>query len=735
MGNEDLHATSSEADSSTEASSQNGWQDVETLKDDFDPEAAAKAKQEREELIQGSKALAKVGFEQSHRDIVESSFQKARQRKEKLPGKNSERRDLAYLMRLKNMIEAGDERTEPRLWRLSANKLVIDEDNIPESYFEAQEQIMRDAGQGHELTDYERKAIADDVRERQQQSLTEWSNYFGSKDTPYPLWFKIYAWDGMSKMGVFDKEHQKYARRDETTAAPYPGLNQAALAKTFDVLTSGQQGEIPEDDQELAVLIKTSNFAPLYTHFLLEQKTIVPTPERTEDIHGEWVEYLPGQEKELSVAAEGTPWCIASPAMGRNYLGGDDVPENKAKFLLFHLDNPRSGQLSESACASIRLGPDGKVAEISGLEEGQALEDSLVPIVEAKCRELPGGKKFLEAFADKKRLIELDRKMQSGEELSAEDLRFAYEIDRPIHKLDTYNDHDPRIIEIRNAYGIKRAAEIMGVSGGKILRRMKQHDYLDHANVSSNFDELLDSKVDTETLARGIEGENAIENLKKLLRQRNIDIHKIIDKIPGETVDQYFDELLSLGASKDDIARNLDGFNSDDGSRKAIEKLISMGMDINQIVEKMRFDSVGINVDHLLALGADPNLLGKGLHYQKAKYIDKLLAAGADINMLITNICASFVHMSPEEFIERGANPNLLGKAVRTTIDLDYLLDSGADINQLVNNMEESFIYNIFDELLDRGADRKVMSSRLGRWYFRHLKRERRRNQRAARRG
>ena len=53
----------------------------------------------------GSKVLSLVNFESKHKDIVESSFNKARNNKEKLPGKNNERRNFAYLSRLDNMIE------------------------------------------------------------------------------------------------------------------------------------------------------------------------------------------------------------------------------------------------------------------------------------------------------------------------------------------------------------------------------------------------------------------------------------------------------------------------------------------------------------------------------------------------------------------------------------------------------------------------------------------------------
>ena len=56
--------------------------------------------------------------------------------------------------------------------------------------------------------------------------------------------------------------------------------------------------------------------------------------------------------------------------------------------------------MADNACASIRLGMDGRVAEISGLGEGQALDDALVPIVEEKVTTLPGGEEVLKKFED-----------------------------------------------------------------------------------------------------------------------------------------------------------------------------------------------------------------------------------------------------------------------------------------------------------------------------------------------
>ena len=124
---------------------------------------------------------------------------------------------------------------------------------------------------------------------------------------------------------------------------------------------------------------------------MLEQKAAPRTPERTEDVKGDGWNIIQGRKRNCD-GGGGTPWCIADPGTGRNYLEygvsthdddeedyeydeydeyeGEDAEEwqNKAKFILFHLEDPETGALAENACASIRLNPDGYVAEISGIK-------------------------------------------------------------------------------------------------------------------------------------------------------------------------------------------------------------------------------------------------------------------------------------------------------------------------------------------------------------------------------
>lgn len=431
----------------------------------------------------GAKILVQSGFRGRHQETVDSSFERARKWHDKLVGKNDERRIDAYLERLDRSIKKLGSKHEQLLWQSTVDSLIVKPEDISDSYWKTQEQILRDNGQGRELSEDEKEyLIREDIQKNQRESLESWTNYLSHEDCPYPTWFKVYAIEGVSKMGVYDKSTMRYKKRDNGSVAPYPRFNPATLAKVYDAIISfyginpskdlGVNQPSAEDEAraaELDALVQSGNFNKLYSRLLLSEKTIMKTPERTEDIDGEWVEYGLGDEDAIASAADGTPWCVASPSVGRSYLTtglyGDDYDdyddrhgESKAKFIFFHLHD-KDGRLADNACASIRLDTDGNVAEISGLKDGQALEDSLVPIVEEKVRSLPGGEKFLKAFADKQTLIALDRKIQYGKEITKEDFRFIWELDRPIETLDTYNVEDPRIEEFRKKYDSEYAAE------------------------------------------------------------------------------------------------------------------------------------------------------------------------------------------------------------------------------------------------------------------------------------
>jgi hypothetical protein len=340
-----------------------------------------------------------------------------------------------FLDRLDRFVSSRAD-AESRLYERDVNKLLIHRDDIPDSYWTQQEQIARDNGRGTiVLSEYVKSTMARKIVEQQRESLEEWATYM--QDAPYPMWFKFYAWDGMSKMGVFDNGLGQYRKRDKTTVAPYPALNPAVLARTYEAVQN-IHADTEANGDELQKLVRGGNFNKIYSYLLLNQKAVLATPERPEDVRGDWIRYTEHDVDALAAAAEGTPWCIAGKSMAASYTTGG------GEFFLFHLEDPKTGKLSATAAAAIRMS-EGEVAEISGLKGGknQFLEDSLVPTVREKVQSLPGGEKYLIAFEDKQRLIAIDRKMQTQEELSTSDLIFLYEIDRPVEYIDTYQ-HDPR---------------------------------------------------------------------------------------------------------------------------------------------------------------------------------------------------------------------------------------------------------------------------------------------------
>ena len=646
----------------------------------------------------GSKVLSLVNFESKHKDIVESSFNKARQNKEKLPGKNNERRNFAYLSRLDCMIEKHGDALEQKLWKASAENLVMDYEDIPDAYWKQQEQILRDNGQGRELSRYEKKILAEDLIDKQRQSITSWTNYLGDKNCPYPLWFKVYAFDGISKMSnALNLDEADYNRRDNTTALSFPKLNAEILAKVYrqinDFYGVDKENWLAQhsDDEKLVSLVKSANFPKLYAKELVDTKVILKTPERTEDVHGDWFEYKLGDEEEIASLAEGTRWCVVDPNVAHNYLvygkyghsrntGANKESSSKAKFIIFRLEDPNSpGIYASNGSASIRLDPNGIVDEVSGLNEGQAVEDALIPIVKEKTLSLPGGEKYLQKFDDKQALIRLDKKMEKGEDLTKEELSFLYELDRPIATLDTYNREDPRIPELKEKYGIEYALE-KGVDVNKLVSSLESQD------IAKNLDSLLEhgADINVNELVSSLYPDDIVDNLGTLLRNgADIDVNE-----------------LASSLDIDDILLNLGTF-------------LKHGADINHIVNNMSSKNIADNLDTLLNRGADidVNKLVLSLHTNTIIYrLGTLLRNGADINVILSNLKPNQIANDLDTLIKYGANIDINELVSSLDADmilenLDTLLKHGADVNNIVSNINSSDIAYDLDTLLKYGAD------------------------------
>ena len=676
----------------------------------------------------GSKVLSLVNFESKHKDIVESSFNKARNKKEKLPGKNNERRNFAYLSRLDRMIEKHGDKVEQKLWAASAENLVMDYEDIPDAYWKQQEQILRDNGQGRELSRYEKEILAEDLIDKQRQSITSWTNYLGDKNCPYPLWFKVYAFDGISKMSnTLNLDDADYNRRDNTTALSFPKLNAEILAKVYrqinDFYGVDKENWLAQhsDDEKLVSLVKSANFPKLYAKELVDTKVILKTPERTEDIHGDWFEYKLGDEEEIASLAEGTKWCVVDPNVAHNYLvygqygnpeedddydqdyededwedddyedddyDDDDQAETyehddvevenpEAKFIIFRLEDPNSpGVFASNGSASVRLDPDGTVAEVSGLNDGQAVEDALISIVKEKTLSLPGGEKYLQKFDDKQTLIRLDKKMEKGEDLTKEELSFLYELDRPIATLDTYNREDPRIPELKEKYGIEYALE-KGVDANKLVSS------LDYGDIEENLDFLLDHGADINNIVNNMGSKDINTNLDAFLKY-HADIDLVVGRMEPRDIVYKLDFLFDHGAN----------------------------IDVNELVSKLGSYDILQNLDTLLKNGADIDV--DQMRYRFSYYthfnLDDLLRRGADINNVVNYMNSNYIAADLEYLYKNGADINNIVKNMDPddiVWKLDYLNKNGAniDVNELVSKLDSTYVFRRMDFLLSHGAD------------------------------
>ena len=670
----------------------------------------------------GAKVLTLVNFESKHKDIVESSFNKARNKKEKLPGKNNERRNFAYLSRLDRIVEKYGDEAEQKLWEASTENLVMDYEDIPDAYWKQQEQILRDNGQGRKLSEYEKKILADDLIDKQRQSITSWTNYLSDKNCPYPLWFKVYAFDGISKMSnALNLDDADYSRRDNTTALSFPKLNAEILAKVYrqinDFYGVDKENWLSKhsDDEKLVSLVKSANFPKLYAKELVDTKVILKTPERTEDVHGDWFEYKLGDEEEIASLAEGTRWCVVDPNVAHNYLvygeyghsrstGSDEESNSKAKFIIFRLEDPNSpGIFASNGSASIRLDPNGIVDEISGLNDGQAVEDALVPIVKEKALSLPGGEKYLQKFDDKQALIRLDKKMEKGEDLTKEELSFLYELDRPIATLDTYNEEDPRIPELKEKYDLEYALE-KGVDANKMVAS------LDSCNIAKNLDTLLEHGADINNTVNHMKAYDIAKNLDSLLKQ-GANINNTINNMDSYRIAKNLDTLLKYSAIIDvnELVSELKTYDVSEN----LETFLKNGADIDLVVNRMRYSDIVDKLDFLIEHGAniDVNELVSELKsYDILQNLDTLLKNGADIDLVVGKIKSHDIVYKLDFLLAHDANIDVNElvselKSYDILQNLDTLLKNGADINNIVNNMNPNDIDYKLCNLLEHGAD------------------------------
>ena len=388
---------------------------------------------------QGEKFLDKVYKDLHLSEIVMHTANKSDDKYQKIE---------KYMKRLEDVTKRVSERDKISLIKMYYyKKYVIKEQNVPESYFKSQEKIALDRGYGHVKYDEKtKKQEIEHIINEQKASLDMWLDYLISKDTDmYPTWFKYYVFQGMLKLGYFDKEKNSYTKRTESTVKPFIELNREALSLIYSELIKVLNKE-SIDDEKLNELINNGSFSKLYSYAILKLDSVKDDGFKSDD--GIWKKYNQGSNPEIlfnDINGKGTGWCTA---------GGIDTASDHINGGDFHVyyTKDREGNYTKPRIA-IRM-EDNQIAEIRGIAEEQNIEANMEKVVDKKLKEFPDRDKYKKKVKDMEMLTYIYTKHQNKGELTKIDLRFLYEIDNKITGFGYKKD--PRIEELLEGRNVRK---------------------------------------------------------------------------------------------------------------------------------------------------------------------------------------------------------------------------------------------------------------------------------------
>ena len=257
------------------------------------------------------------------------------------------------------------------------------------------------------------------------------------------MWAKFWAFQGMLRLGTFDKETGMFNKRSRGTTSIFADLNREALAISIDYLRKILNKETI-DDKTLEKLVKSGSFGKIYEYVL--NNILKNNKDNFKSDEGIWIKYNQGSDHMPlvnSLQGYNTGWCTAGEATAKTQLQGGD-------FYVYYTKDEND----EYKVPRIAIRMEGNsIGEIRGVAKDQNIEPSMEKVVEEKIKYFPDKDKYYKKVHDMKYLTYLYELNKNGGELSDRDLRFLYEFDNSIDGFGYQKD--PRIDEIkktRNSY-------------------------------------------------------------------------------------------------------------------------------------------------------------------------------------------------------------------------------------------------------------------------------------------
>ena len=326
------------------------------------------------------------------------------------------------------------------------------------------EQETRQNFETYQIPEEEKQKIIEQTIKDQEERLNYWFNYLLSPEAEnYTFEFRYWAFVEMLKCGSYDEKRKTFNERTKSTIAPFPPLNQQALAIVLDEVIRKQNKEPSQilaslqdenERKEFEKRLQAENFKDLYGFALDYVKKLVLPKERLPIIKGGWRVFKKGSDpKKLVKAIQNFPtgWCIAGEGTAVSYLSHSDI------YIYFSEDNEGNPTIPRTA---IVYNPELQgITEIRGIAESQNLDPYIHPVIEEKLKEIPQGINWMETMQDQRKLAEIYLKHLNNQELTQEELRFIHEIDRDI-KIFGYG-RDPRIKEMLRDRNIRKDLSII----------------------------------------------------------------------------------------------------------------------------------------------------------------------------------------------------------------------------------------------------------------------------------
>lgn len=333
------------------------------------------------------------------------------------------------------------ERVE-RIKSLYLKNYVLSSNDVPESFFTnfMARAIREGRKEDANLSATQRTQLANNISNDQRVSLKEWLDFMFDEDSKlYPMWIKFWALSNVINMGTFSHDTGTYSQRSKNQYAPYPELNREAFALVVDAVLKKLNQENLESikDKEMLSRLEGLSFSKLYGRQM--SLSSAQNPKNMKITEGQWVKFSQGSDANklyLSLNGRSTGWCIAGKATAEFMLKEGD-------FHIYFTKNEHN----EFVIPRIAIRFVGQnIREVRGIYTYQNLDPflSMTPILANKLDEFGvAADKFNRAQDDIERLARILQEAIDGVDISLEDLRFMYEIDRKIEGLG--QKPDPRI--------------------------------------------------------------------------------------------------------------------------------------------------------------------------------------------------------------------------------------------------------------------------------------------------